>query len=73
MKTNRYTLLRRPWRLPIALPQDPARSASGRLACAVKERPPDNFPPPAAFARQLARPLNRAPAKPASHLDVAPR
>lgn len=71
MKTDRYTLLRRPWRLPVALPAyDWARRLSSCLACGVKERPPDIFRPPRAG---LARPLNRAPARAASHLGVAPR
>ncbi len=72
MKTDRYTLLRRPWRLPVALPHDLARSASGRLACSVKERPPDNFPPPGGFAGPLAQPLRSCTAKAASRLSAAP-
>jgi hypothetical protein len=73
MKTDRYTLLRRPWRLPVALPDDPVRGTSARLVRGVKERPPEIFPPRADSARPLAEPLNRATARAASHLRVAPR
>lgn len=71
MKTDRYTLLRRPWRLPVALPHDLACRLSSCLACGVKERPPDISLPRS--ARPFAQPSNRAPAKAASHLGVAPR
>jgi hypothetical protein len=72
MKTDRYTLLRRPWRLPVALPHDLARSSSGRLACGVKERPPDHFPPVGGFAGGSVQPRKSCAARAASYLSAAP-
>jgi hypothetical protein len=71
--TDRYTRLRRPWRLPAALPCDWARRLSTCLACGVKGPPPDISPPHAGSVRFLAHPANRAAAKATSHLGVAAR
>lgn len=66
MKTIRYTLLRRPWRLPLALPHDLARGSRD-----AKERPPDASPPPGGYPGPLAQPRNSLATKAARHLSAA--
>lgn len=70
MKTIRYTLLRRPWRLPVPLPHDLARSRSAR-SCDAKERPPDATPPPGGYPGPLAQPRKSFATKAARHLSAA--
>jgi hypothetical protein len=72
MKTDRYTLLRRPWRLPVALPHDLAHGRSGRSARGVKQTPPDAFPPPGCVSKGMAQSRKRFAIEAAKHISAAP-
>lgn len=72
MKTDRYTLLRRPWRLPVALPHDLAHGGPNRSARGVKQSPPDAFSPPGWVSKALAQPRKCFAAEAAKRLSAAP-